>query len=170
MRWSRFSYIKTLMVFAVILSFGSCSKKMEDTFPFSQTEKIEVISYPERNYWDTLRRGPRDGMGLVVENKKLILDSSYIKERFFLDDKEKEHIFNILYRNPSDMECTVASCFIPRHSILFYNKKKEIIADLEICFGCGTSDGSFKYNPICHDELNELKAIFKEAGIKYFGE
>ncbi|AWH86040.1 hypothetical protein HYN59_13375 [Flavobacterium album] len=143
---------------------------MEDTFPFSQTEKIEVISYPERNYWDTLRRGPRDGMGLVVENKKFVLDSSYIKERVFLDDKFKKLVFDLLFIKKRKEECTAAACFIPRHTILFYNKKMEIIADIEVCLECGTSYGSFKYNSMCSEGTEHLKEIFKQAGIKYFGD
>jgi len=171
MWWSNFKRLKIiLLTFIAVLSLTGCDKKVEDTFPFSQTEKMEVISYSERNYWDTIRNGKVERMGPIVLNKILQLDSSRIKERTFLGKEVKRTLFDILYRNTADEECTVASCFIPRHAILFYNKKMEIIGNLEVCFTCGTWESNFEHRPICQEELNDLQKIMKKSGIKYFGE
>lgn len=141
---------------------------MEETFPFSEADRIEVISYPVRYMWDTIREGKKTYLAPLVVNKKLV-DTSGFKERIFLDEKQKEDFFNAIFIRKTN-GCEVASCFNPRHAILFYSKS-DIIADMEICFECGQDRGNgFKYNELCYEGLAPIGKIFKEAGIKYFGE
>ena len=133
------------------------SLKMEQNFPFSESEKIEIISFP-------VRYEP------IVFEKKLI-DSIGIKERFFLNEHQKNDLFNSLFLNENE-ECTVAACFDPRHAILFYNDKSEIIAHIVICFDCGntTESEGLNCNRLCYEGLGSILKIFKKAGIKYFSE
>lgn len=159
--------LKTLLL--LLLTLISCSKKAEGTFPFSQTEKIEIISYPVRYEWDSIRNGKPEFLGVIVKEKRLIINPEHIKERVILNDKQKEQLFRSLFiRN--DTECSVASCFDPRHAILFYNRHTQIIAHIEICFDCGQDRGSFEYNHLCYEGLGDISKIFKDAGIKYYGE
>jgi hypothetical protein len=155
-------------LFCIVSFIGCAQPKMEETFPFSVADKIEVISYPIRYEWDTIRNGKETHLGPLVENKKLI-NSSGIKERVFLNEKLRSKLFNSLFTD-DDPECTVAMCFDPRHAILFYNNKSEIIATMEICFECGGSRAAFKHNELCYEGLAPIGKIFEEAGIKYFGE
>lgn len=141
---------------------------MEDTYPFSKAERIELVSYPVRYNWDTIRNGKKTYLGPIVENKKLV-DPSGFKERVLLNEKQKQNLFNSLFIRETK-ECEVAMCFDPRHAILFYNEKLEIIANIEICFECGNSYSTFKHNELCYEGLAPISNIFKEAGIKYFGE
>lgn len=141
--------------------------KMEDTFPFSETTKIEIISYPVRYEWDTIRNGERKVMASLVENKQFQPDTLHIKDRVILNNKFTNQLFKSFFTKYEG--CTVAACFDPRHAILFYNEKREIIAYLEVCLDCGNSQssGNFKYDDLCEITLAEL---FEQAGIKYFGE
>lgn len=145
-----------------------CGPKMEDTFPFNQTKTIEVLSYPVRYEWDTIRNGKKVHLGNLVENKKLV-NPSGIKERVILSDKQKLELFNTLFIRETK-NCEIAMCFDPRHAILFYNDKEEIIANIEICFECGGDYGTFKYNELCIEGLEPIGKIIEDAGIKYFGE
>lgn len=162
--------MKYLCLLLIGILFSFCTPKMEETFPFNQTDKIEVISYPVRYNWDTIRDGKKVYLGDLVENKRLV-NPSGIKERITLNDKQKQDLFSKLFIRETK-DCTVAACFDPRHAILFYNEKSEIIAYIEICFDCGYDRGSrgFKYNDICYEGMAALKPIFQEAGIKYYGD
>lgn len=147
--------------------------KMEKTFPFSESERVEIISYPVRYTWDTI---PNANEGVttvenIVIDKTLRIKPSGIKERFFLNNDQKVDLYKILYKKDNP-ECTVSTCYDPRHAILFYNDRSEIIAYIEICFDCGidyASDG-FDYNELCREGLSDVRKIFEKAGIKYYGE
>ena len=186
MRWSSLSYIRTLLVFVAIFTLNSCNKKadeertivsskaqvplpkIEETFPFSEAEKIEIISYPVRRNWDTITNDKgRWGVINIVKDKKLQVNPKGIKDRIILNDNLKDKLFKAIYTlyEPSE----TAACFDPRHAVLFYNKKSEIIAYIEICFHCGTYKFSDNFK---HGSFNvgTLRQVFKDAGIKYFGE
>ncbi|MCW4470132.1 hypothetical protein OGH69_14235 [Flavobacterium sp. MFBS3-15] len=172
MRWSKF-----LIIVAVTFSLFSCKKaeekaavqkevklpKMEETFPFSEAEKIELISYSGRYSWDR----DRENFNVIVEDKKLVIDTSYIKERIVINEKLEKDLFKAIYIDDPPTES--AACFDPRHSILFYNKNSEIIAYIEICFMCGNYETSKNFT---HGLMNvgSFWMIFKDAGIKYFKE
>ncbi|MGV3459442.1 MAG: hypothetical protein ACO1N9_03190 [Flavobacterium sp.] len=167
MWWSR---VVSLML---LISISACSKPekpVEETYPFSKTTKIEFISYPVRYEWDTIRDGERKYLWYLVENKKLV-NSSGIKERIFLNQKQRKDLLSALFTPRLQSDETMV-CFDPRHAILFYNEKSEIIADIEICFDCERIRQSkeFKKSKPFNPDMADLKAVFEEAGIKYFGE
>lgn len=54
--------------------------------------------------------------------------------------------------------------------VLFYNKNGKLFNYFEVCLECGNGEGGFEHNDICPERIAKLQAIFKEAGIKYFGE
>lgn len=148
------------------------SIKMEETFPFSDSEKVEIISYPCRIYWDTIQNN--NGINILdpVVNKKLAVNTSGIKDRVILNDDSENKLFNYLFVNDCPDNFSVAGCFNPRHCVLFYNEQEEIIAYFEVCLDCGTYEASqgMEVNEICLERIGTLYKIFKQTGIKYFGE
>ncbi len=138
--------------------------EMSKTFPFSEEDKVEVISYPVRYEWDTLRvKG--DYNNFLVEKRKLMSDPSHFKDRIILDNVSKKKIFEALFVD-EEVDDSPSACFDPRHAILFYNKE-DIIAYMEICFHCNNARADFKHS---YYNLDELEKIFKNSGVKYFGE
>jgi hypothetical protein len=142
-------------------------KKMEDTFPFSKSEKIEVISYEMRHYWDTIVKPEgKQAIKPLIENGKLLMPAARIAEKKELTDKLKNRLFNLLYDTKKD-NGTVADCFNPRHTILFYDKTDKVIAYTEVCLACGSSEQSegFTYNLLSQQRMRLLGEIFKDAGL-----
>ncbi|MGQ2984782.1 hypothetical protein [Flavobacterium sp.] len=171
MRWSSF-----LIIVAAVFSLFSCKNaeekavvqkevklpKMEETFPFAETEKIELLSYENRNDWDTIRRYSNR----IVEDKKLLFDTTHVKERVVLNEKLTKDLFKAFFTPTPNSES--AACFDPRHAVVFYNTNSEIIYAYEICFGCAVgqaSNNDFKYTMT---SVGTLYPVFKSAGIKYF--
>jgi len=144
---------------------------MEQIFPFSEADKIEVISYPVRHKWDTIRNdGHHQELNYLVKDQKLMVDEAYIKEKRVLTEDAKKLLFEFLFEDRGNNQSDVA-CFNPRHSILFYREDK-IIAFMEVCLECGNADSDFKYKyeNLNYETIGELESIFNEAGIKYYGE
>ena len=150
----------------IAVVMGKPIKKMDEIFPFSKSEKIEVISYEMRHYWDTIvKPGGRQAIRPLVKNGTLLMPVSRITERKELDSKLKNRLFDLLYNK--DDNGTGADCFNPRHSILFYDKTDKVIAYTEVCLACGTSGQSegFTYNLLSQQRMRLLGEIFKDAGL-----
>lgn len=140
------------------------SEKMNETFPFSENGKIELLSYKDRVLYTRNLNSDSIYYSFINDNDKII-------ERIELNKKLSLELYKLYFtRNCLDTE--FASCFDPRHSIVFYNKKSEIISSIEICFDCGIkrSRGGVHPKGICRKNDDKLLTIFKKAGIKYFGE
>jgi hypothetical protein len=139
---------------------------MEETYPFSNADKVEIISYPVRRNWDMVD----NTITAPVIDKKIAVKASGIKDRVVVNEEVKQKLFNLLY-SKHDGECSAAACYNPRHCVLFY-KGDEIIAYIELCLGCGTYETSngVKIEELCHERMKDLRHIFEEAGVKYFGD
>lgn len=143
------------------------------TFSLPDVEKIEIISYPDRQWWDTIATS-RSGYVTVSESVvdgKLMVKASGIKDRVVLDEDSKILLYKTLDSHNCPEILGETLCFNPRHNILFYNSKGKIISYIEICFQCSKIRVSENLeNKVCENRVDELKTFFKEAGIKYFGE
>ena len=141
---------------------------------FADADNIEVISYALRYKWDTINDSDDDVVRTepILKNKKLNVSPAGIKDRVILNEKLRQRLFNFLFIEKCPENYSVASCYDPRHCILFYNRKKEIFATIEVCLGCSTSYGSegLNYNEMCIERMETLHKIFEDAGVKYFGE
>lgn len=163
---------------AIVSSVSVPKKKpvriMDKTYPFSETEKIEIVSYPVRFNWDTLTNVKDEGVTRLrplLKDKKLNINPVGIKDRVVVSEKYKKQLFSFFFIEECPKDYSVASCFEPRHCILFYNKKNEIFAHIEVCLGCSVAYSSgFEFNEICGERINDLDKIFKDAGVTYFGE
>lgn len=171
--------MRYLVIIFSILIFG-CNSKPEDkvliqdkqkpfseidtTFPFSEADKVEVVSFSHMDY------RPEDSDYKIIGGK-VGFDESIIKERVSLNNKQQEDLFRIINTNNCPKNYTVADCYMPEHRITFY-KDGKVIAFLEVCIQCvgkRVSDG-FNVVPLCGDKMKELKTFFGSAGIKHFSE
>lgn len=147
---------------SVLIGCESNQPVKEYTFPFSKASRIEVISYAGRMNWGDMDEEIVKDSSLVIKDK--------IKERKVFTKTQTDSLFDFLFID----ECTVfdskSRCFDPRHSVLFYDEKDKVIGYIEVCLECGTTEQSFSFNAICDKRTKKLANIFKQAGIKYFGE
>lgn len=56
-------------------------------------------------------------------------------------------------------------CYEPRHAVIFYNEKKEIIAVHEICFQCNKSTVGIYANRLHDLSAHAFKPLFKKYGL-----
>lgn len=136
----------------------------ENTYPFSKANKIEVVSYINRELWDTIENKTTEGIASINKNQ--------IKERVTLTKEQTDNLFKFLFIDECPLVNSTSRCFKPRHMIVFYDKYGKELDYIEVCLECGTSESgmNFSYNGICNERADELGGIFREAGIKYFGE
>jgi len=140
--------------------YSKTAKKLTDTYPFDQADKIEIVSYPVRSD--------------AYSNDKLIVDSSFvvkgIKDRIVLTTQQSDSLFSILFDYKTKREGSVvpdADCYNPRHSIIFYHRTKPI-AFLEVCLECGGTRHSkdTNFGVFCDDKMCMLQKFFKSIGVK----
>ena len=70
---------------------------MEQTFPFSEANKIEIISYPLRYTWDTIVVNGHTRTADVVKDKKLQVNPIGIKDRVVLDSESTKKLFKFFF-------------------------------------------------------------------------
>lgn len=162
MQWSKLYVILYSVIIGFLITGCSQESVKNYTYPFSKRSKIEVISYTNRMMWDD------DDMGIVKNGVLIIKDK--IKERKVFSEAQSDSLFKFLFIEECPAFSSQAKCFDPRHAILFYDKNDKLLEYIEVCLECGTSEQSFSFNAICDQRTKKLVDIFKQAGIKYFGE
>lgn len=124
-----------------LLLFVSCKNESALTyskeFDLKGFSKIEVLSYPDRMLWDTLESSEE-----VIKDGRLNFDSTFVKERVILSEKQSSELIKIFCQDSCYMEKVTAPCFDPRDMILFRDNKNKIIAYKEFCFECSNSRSS----------------------------
>ena len=136
--------------------YSKSDSDRRSVYPFNQADKIEIISYPVR----------RDNLKSLLAKGATMKE---VKERIVLNQVQSDSIFSIFSNYSSKKEGRdVAACFDPRHSILFY-KKKKVFAAIEICFTCNQIIHTPRVNVgiLCDNKLNLLRDLFGQFGIKY---
>jgi hypothetical protein len=147
--------------------FFTKSKFSKDSiFPFSQADKIEIISYDSTS--------ARSFFGGRINRNGSLHDSlsqNGIRERVVLYTGQIDTIYSILYDYKFSNDNTLeesAACYNPRHAILFY-KANKLIEYLEICFECQRIefvDRRSNFGIMCDDKWCYLIEYFKKCGIK----
>ena len=110
-----------ILTIVIIFSFYKiffCST-VRNTFPFSKSDTIELIFYKEAQ---------KDGTDLKKIGK------IPFKKKVKLSEKEKEEIFEILYKE-NCFTYSMAACYEPRHALVF-TKQNDTIGIIEICLEC----------------------------------
>lgn len=144
----------------------------ENTFPFSTTDFIEVISYPNRKEWDKdLENNGSYIESGVIENGEVRIREDKIKDRIKLSNSQARQLFDNLYTYKCEDE-VAAACYAPRHSFIFYDKDGKPFAAMEICLKCYVTRTTADFPPtqFCDQKIENLTKYFKTIGVKYFGE
>ena len=143
----------------------------EETYPFPEAERIEIISYPIRMIWDTTNvDGDTQVNEGIIKNGKIRLPKSRIIDHVKLSETQSKELFEVLY-NTDCTESLEMSCWDPRHSFVFFDHHNKAFAAIEICFDCLGSMESEGIAPIhwCFEKESAVTKYLKEVGITYFG-
>ena len=145
-------------------------KNRINNFPFNLTSQIIFVSHKTkegpvgrelRKYLNSLKIG----QDTINEKEFLELKKINLNQIEKLTDIIFNYGFKSKYHSIKD-----AKCYDPRNAILFLNKENEIIAFIEICFGCDhlrTSDVKIDFGEYCKQKFDLIKKIFAESGIKF---
>lgn len=138
-------------------------------FPFNISDKIKVISYKDYNVVAVTEKSSEIYVpDSVIENGKVVVPNIY--ETITLNSQQIDSLYSILFNYKTKREgnvTTAMSCYVPRHSIIFYKKNKPI-AFIEICFECEKIKKSNVipyYFDFCSDKWCMLQNYFKWIGI-----
>lgn len=146
-----------------LCTFYNSGLKIENTFPFNNSDRIELVAFSDRNM----------DIDKIVDSGKLLLKT--IKQKKNLLKQDVDTLFDKLYnyRSYRDLKENIlttqwVSCYIPHHAIIFYNKKTPI-AFIEICFKCSSYKIShdkmlFGY---CDGKFEYFKELFAKNGLTY---
>nr|WP_315251487.1 hypothetical protein [uncultured Flavobacterium sp.] len=140
-------------------------------FPIKNFSKIELVSYYNRIFWDTVRyKGEGPSYKMLVDNYKLTFDSTMVQERVILNKSQEKELLNLMISDTCISEEMSAACYDPRHMILFRDDKNRIIGYNEFCINCIGSRSSTNLNGFqkyCYSDMGDL---FRKFGIKLFVE
>lgn len=152
-------------MFVFFLVVSCKSKKIETSeYLLGKTSKIIVMSYPERTYWDVRNNNK------IIERNQILFDTTMIKDKIQLkndDIKTFVKILNEEFVSTNGVD-QIASCYMPRHLAVFYDKDNKIIAYLESCFNCGTTMTSKNLEVFYGFDLNNLEVFYKKVNVTYF--
>lgn len=162
---------KLIVIVSLFAFFTSCISNNEYAADliFEQTSKIEILAYSDRNTWDE-EDNPDFYEVNFIQNNKVDIKDKYLKNKIVLNNQQIVKLKKELSNNCGSFSLFGgAKCYDPRHAIIFYNKKNEILGYIEICFECEKVNSSSNLK-ILEDCALNLEAHFKEFGITYFNE
>jgi hypothetical protein len=144
---SKISLAIALVATIIFSSCGNSSK--EGVYPFSQAERIEVISYSSRTMWDD------DDRDFIIEGR-LNLNDDKFKERVELNEEQKESLYQFLFEEECPVFSSVSKCYEPRHLILFYDKEGKLFNYFEVCLECSRAEAGFEHNDVCDERMADF--------------
>ena len=153
--------MKTTILFLASLLFFNFSKKDKEIENlFSKTKKIEIYAFQSfsGNYLN-----PH-----YLKTNKVEIPEKFLRNKIVLNELQVLKLKKKLIKTKDKIE-ERATCYEPRHIIVFYNEKDEIFGYVELCFECtGTSaTNNLKF---LEDRIFFQCELFKEFGITYFEE
>lgn len=122
--------------------------EMKKTFPFSESNRIEVISFNHMDF-------SADENSYEIVDGKVPFNENIIKERIVLTEERRSELFRLLYTDDCTEGLYEYDCYMPEHRIIFYDDDK-IIAFLEICLQCAGSVASKNFETT---EFCEAKSV-----------
>ncbi|MCD0466410.1 hypothetical protein [Flavobacterium sp. ENC] len=151
----------------VIRSISKVIKKRD--FPLKNFSKIELVSYYNRIYWDTIKhKGEQPSRKVLVDNYKLTFDSTMIQERVTLNKIQEKELLNVMVCDTCIPEEISSACYNPRHMILFRDDKNRIIGYNEFCISCNGARSSPNLDGFQKYCLYDMGDLFRKFGIKLF--
>lgn len=155
-------------------------------YPYSKAAKILAVSYlyyVEPNtplFSDTLHPTKaftyiekQQQKGLVITKNKL--DYSTLLEFKILNQDQINQLTNIIFNTDYQKKMGYnrshgISCFEPRNSLIFFNKKGKVFDHIDICFHChnySSQSNKIDIGELCNQKFDLLKSFFISSGIKY---
>lgn len=131
--------------------FGTKTVEQRNSiFPFSEAEKVLLISYPNAEAYHLKRK---DSVGLSeygykIEKEFIFHESLKVKlydatKVVELKSKTINELSNLMFNydykikaNDTLLTISVVDCYTPRNAIIFLDKNEKVISVLEICFEC----------------------------------
>ena len=160
---------KSIVEVDVVKSSSKIVKKRD--FPLKNFSKIELVSYYNRVYWDTLEyKKEKPSYKMLVDNYKLTFDSTMIRERVILNKDQEKELLNLMVCDTCVPKEISVACYEPRHMILFRDSKNRIVGYNEFCLSCIGSRNSSNLDGFQKYCYSDMEVLFKKFGIKLFVE
>jgi hypothetical protein len=159
---------RTIFLFSIFCFYFSFSqndpkKQIEDIF--KQTSKIEIYAYLVNHHWE---REDRRSSQALVYNNIVNIPEKYLRNKIILTKGQIKKLKKQLLLSDEKIN-ERATCFDPRHAIVFYDKNNSILGYVNICFSCIQAESSSNFNVLTNRFLFQCE-LFKEFGIAYFME
>ena len=130
---------------------------------FSETKKIEIYAYLVQSKWYK-----NDKYEYLKKDSIVNIPEIYLRNKIELSKKQISKLKKSIIKSPDKID-ERADCYMPRHTIVFYDEKDVILGYVELCFSCMNSRASDNFIVLNNKMLFQEK-LFKEFGIKYFEE
>jgi hypothetical protein len=111
--------------------------KLNKTFPVN-SEIAAAYGYSHLamlDYYELKKNNLADKMLILTDSFAVIHPSKLLSDRIELSKTQINSLLSIL-NGPSNFGEGEASCFYPRHTFIFLNKKMKVSGIVEICFEC----------------------------------
>jgi hypothetical protein len=167
--------MRTLLLSIVYLAF--CFKsyaqkrsayspiELKAMYPFYAAAQVKLASFWIGSRPETVQHSnsiPKNGEVIALDE----LDEMKTLSRSAIDSLA-EILYNTCFKT-NDTRYPVGRCFLPRNAIVFFNKKQEAFAWIEVCFECTgvkPSSPQIKLEPLCDTSYRELQRFFREHHI-----
>ena len=160
-------------------------KERNQNYPFNKATRIVFASFKENE-----NKLPKKSKKKVIKGERPLYIEGEIMQMYFdilkknlskytpehfeekieLNENLKNELTNLIYNVGNDFYINGAKCYIPRNTILFFDKNDQLFDFIEICFQCNnyrTSNKEIKINNNCNEKMYLLKDLFAKVGIKY---
>jgi hypothetical protein len=153
-------------------SISKCVPSDDWIVPFGFEDKIDKVrlAFYHKLPFDFLEKnniGSSRGLhSLFIKGEDF--DFDIFTEVVDLNEDQKLQLFCVLQSyNQSEFELYGAECYVPHHCIFFLDKEDRILSYVELCFQCSrTEDDIEDFEIVCNDQLDELQAVFSNAGLR----
>ncbi|CAD7797021.1 hypothetical protein CHRY9390_00097 [Chryseobacterium aquaeductus] len=121
------------------------NRTLENTYPFSDADKVELFFYE----------------GEAIDSDLKYFNKIPIKKKIELSKDEIQNIFEILYKENCFVQ-TTAACYNPRHAFVF-KKQNKTIGIIEICVECSRIEVSEGLLPptLCDNEMIKIERFLQ---------
>ena len=157
--------MRKFLVLIVLFQFCLCSAQKSDINEiesiFSQTKKIEIYAYLVQSKWDR-----NDKYEYLKKDNIANIPEIYLRNKIELSKKQISKLKKTIIKSPNKID-ERADCYMPRHTIVFYDDNDVILGYVELCFSCMNSRASDNFIVLNNKMLYQEK-LFQEFGITYF--
>ena len=150
--------------FCFYFSYSQNDEKKQIEYIFKQTSKVEIHAY-QGIFWN---REDSKKQGAIISKNLVNIPEKYLRNKIILTKGQIKKLKKQLLLSDEEIK-ERATCFDPRHAIVFYDKNTSILGYVNICFSCIQAESSSNFNVLTDRFLFQCE-LFKEFGITYFEE